>query len=727
MNLPFRVSILGFVFIIFCTSAFSQDSAFVYYDTDKYVVKPHFKKELNNRLDDLGDLKKYFFILTGHTDSVAGIQYNQVLSKNRATSIVAILLNKGIEKDSISIGYKGELNPSYNNSSINGRAKNRAVRITWRNTGELEVFLVQKFPIGMDTTIIRTNNNCVLKVPPSSFMTSKGKNIGKGNINIYIKEYPNPAEMILGEIPMFSAKEKIMYDSYGMFSIKAFLNDTFELALKPKSEILVTCPLSDSTKGIKFFKFNEFKDEWKSLSNIDNIAKHETEQREVYHFVDTLIKSKNDDDANDTASYDPSNKFVSDSLKSGKEKEKIRKWKWFSFRFGLSFPKRKSRYKKTIKDVKSEKNRWVNVMGSDDMISPIPIESCGSFYPCPYEENLISMIDFEYDSHWNASFKDSLTIAPSICLGFKPSRFWNSGKFKIGISPAFFSNADEINKVKWRHKIKGYKSDFVKGLKSFDTYNVELKPIEGTRKYHLILDNPDGLDTLIVKDAWWRFKKAKKSFKRDKLPSNYVKKSSYGLHYCFWEMNQVYMSPEESKMGVLEWLDYYRNHTKEIDERHNYLYTKLDSINAIYCQFGDYLKILPKHSGTGKARRISSLGLYNYDRVISVDSFKEGAFYPKYKDNKDSIFSIKPNVIYVVVEGINGTLHFSRSLIGSQNILYPSDKAFTIVIVDWKGEFWINKNTKLPQNRGVLLFENISSEVKVGELNKLLKNQFSNE
>ena len=356
MNSIFRIS---FFLLILSFKALSQDSAFVYYDTDKYYVKPQFKNELNKKIDDLGDLKDYYFVLTAHTDSVAGVRYNQVLSENRAKSVVEILLKKGVDRDSISISPNGELNPNYNNSSVNGRAKNRAVRITWKNTGEIEVFKIQIFPIGSDTTVIRTNNDCVLKVPPSSFIKSSGGSVPNGQINVYIKEYPRPSDMIVGEIPMYSRKERIMYDSYGMFSIKAFLNDTYQLALRPNSEILVNCPLPEDVDGIDFYKFNEFKDEWKSLDGVENIALYEPENRELDHYIDTFVKGEDKEAPIDTILKSNSNPTEADSVKNTKSKKK-RKLKWFRLRFLFGVPLPSiglSKYKKTVKDAKSGKGK----------------------------------------------------------------------------------------------------------------------------------------------------------------------------------------------------------------------------------------------------------------------------------------------------------------------------------------------------------------------------------
>lgn len=65
--------------------------------------------------------------IQGHTDSRASEKYNEVLSQNRADSVKAYLIEKGIEADRLnSVGF-GELSPIDTNDTAEGRANNRRV------------------------------------------------------------------------------------------------------------------------------------------------------------------------------------------------------------------------------------------------------------------------------------------------------------------------------------------------------------------------------------------------------------------------------------------------------------------------------------------------------------------------------------------------------------------------------------------------------------------------
>lgn len=67
--------------------------------------------------------------IQGHTDNVGSADSNKRLSEQRAKSVVNILVQKGISPSRLSsVGY-GQEKPMYDNSSEEGRAKNRRVEL----------------------------------------------------------------------------------------------------------------------------------------------------------------------------------------------------------------------------------------------------------------------------------------------------------------------------------------------------------------------------------------------------------------------------------------------------------------------------------------------------------------------------------------------------------------------------------------------------------------------
>lgn len=68
--------------------------------------------------------------IDGHTDNVGKEDYNQTLSDNRANSVKAYLVSKGIDESRITATGHGELKPIADNKTAAGRQKNRRSEMT---------------------------------------------------------------------------------------------------------------------------------------------------------------------------------------------------------------------------------------------------------------------------------------------------------------------------------------------------------------------------------------------------------------------------------------------------------------------------------------------------------------------------------------------------------------------------------------------------------------------
>ncbi|TPE45630.1 flagellar motor protein MotB [Pontibacter mangrovi] len=71
----------------------------IYYDLDKFDIKPAAAKELNKLVRMLQDNPSIRIELSSHTDSRQTDEYNQVLSQLRAQSAVDYLVSKGIDRN----------------------------------------------------------------------------------------------------------------------------------------------------------------------------------------------------------------------------------------------------------------------------------------------------------------------------------------------------------------------------------------------------------------------------------------------------------------------------------------------------------------------------------------------------------------------------------------------------------------------------------------------------
>jgi len=104
-------------------------AADAFFDFDKSVLKPEGKAKLDDLTGKLKDITLEVIIAVGHTDSVGSDAYNQKLSVKRSEAVKAYLVSKGIEANRVYTEGKGEKQPTADNKTSEGRAKNRRVEI----------------------------------------------------------------------------------------------------------------------------------------------------------------------------------------------------------------------------------------------------------------------------------------------------------------------------------------------------------------------------------------------------------------------------------------------------------------------------------------------------------------------------------------------------------------------------------------------------------------------
>jgi OOP family OmpA-OmpF porin len=102
-------------------------SAEALFDFDKSVVKPDGKIALDQMLSSLQNMDTEVMVTVGHTDSIGSDEYNQVLSIRRAEAVKAYLVTRGIASERVYTEGQGERQAIADNSTTEGRAKNRRV------------------------------------------------------------------------------------------------------------------------------------------------------------------------------------------------------------------------------------------------------------------------------------------------------------------------------------------------------------------------------------------------------------------------------------------------------------------------------------------------------------------------------------------------------------------------------------------------------------------------
>ncbi len=97
------------------------------FDVGKSTIKPESMGEINRIVQLMNENPELKFSVEGHTDSTGNANSNQTLSEARSQAIVAKLVEMGIAQDRLTAVGKGQNNPIADNSTDEGRAKNRRV------------------------------------------------------------------------------------------------------------------------------------------------------------------------------------------------------------------------------------------------------------------------------------------------------------------------------------------------------------------------------------------------------------------------------------------------------------------------------------------------------------------------------------------------------------------------------------------------------------------------
>jgi OOP family OmpA-OmpF porin len=105
-------------------------SATTLFAHDKAVLKPEAKDELQALADRIEHDDRVVDVkVIGHTDSSGSEAYNQALSLRRANAVRDYAVEEGVNPDIISVSGMGESQPIADNSTKEGRAKNRRVEV----------------------------------------------------------------------------------------------------------------------------------------------------------------------------------------------------------------------------------------------------------------------------------------------------------------------------------------------------------------------------------------------------------------------------------------------------------------------------------------------------------------------------------------------------------------------------------------------------------------------
>ncbi len=102
---------------------------YIHFDTGKATIKAESQPIINQIVELLKSNPDLKVGVEGHTDSVGDDKANKTLSDQRAASVVAAIVTQGVDAKRLSAAGFGEEKPLADNTTEQGRAKNRRVEL----------------------------------------------------------------------------------------------------------------------------------------------------------------------------------------------------------------------------------------------------------------------------------------------------------------------------------------------------------------------------------------------------------------------------------------------------------------------------------------------------------------------------------------------------------------------------------------------------------------------
>ena len=101
----------------------------IYFGGGSYFIDSYQIQELEEFIKSVQGVQNYSITIHSHTDNIGSVEYNQRLSELRSEAAISELLKLSISLERMQIKDFGKYNPVYDNSTLDGRLRNRRVDI----------------------------------------------------------------------------------------------------------------------------------------------------------------------------------------------------------------------------------------------------------------------------------------------------------------------------------------------------------------------------------------------------------------------------------------------------------------------------------------------------------------------------------------------------------------------------------------------------------------------
>lgn len=291
--IPMKTITALFSLLLFSITILAQkESLILNYDSDKSELTTNHNAQLNFFLKKIPLNKIQNLKITGHTDTISNITYNQILSKKRATNVENYFLSRGIPANLIQISWLGETQAISPSNLIEDRKvvievffpiekKNTINEIITTPIPKPEPItpvseLFQKLELqpqefcisSKKDTLLRCANGTIINIKENSFQLNYAQQQSKSCIRFQVKEVFSYSDMILENLT--TTADGSILETQGMIYTMEALLDTLPKVNLENLEVAYRNK-TISFEDYKFYVFNTSNFGWKNVDIFPNI------------------------------------------------------------------------------------------------------------------------------------------------------------------------------------------------------------------------------------------------------------------------------------------------------------------------------------------------------------------------------------------------------------------------------------------------------------------------
>jgi hypothetical protein len=269
----YRHITLTFLTVVFMLTVYGQKSILqnsIYFETAKFELTTDSKITLDNLADSVKTFQSYEIFIKGNTDNIGDSVFNRKLSEQRVLATQQYFISKGIMSTVFSTSAFGEEKPIGDNSTEEGKQKNRRVDISISFSRSIAIdssqFLPSIFELYKELerkpqefcinstrdTVLRCEKGTILYVKANSFKTSNS--CKTDCITIKVKEDFLKSEMILDNLSTTSNGNII--ETQGMIYTEANDCKGNKLNLVRGKDLVIMLPTDKVVSNTKIFQGN---------------------------------------------------------------------------------------------------------------------------------------------------------------------------------------------------------------------------------------------------------------------------------------------------------------------------------------------------------------------------------------------------------------------------------------------------------------------------------------